>query len=256
MDWIDPVEILHGYGIFLRASAFFFLMPMLSSPVPIMLRTAASVFMAFILVPLTEPAVGLVVPEHLFGLAILSFREIVIGALMGFSVQLMFHLCHLAGQLISMEIGLMQSNLFNPLTRQQETVLSTGFTMLVVVLIFVMDVHHLLLFGFVRSLELMPVGTLISSASVAETIVRSSGNIFIVALQMSAPLIAVNYIVTLSFAILGRAVPNMNVLVLSFGVRIFVGFTVLALVIALVVQFLIGTINDSPEQMLQFLPFR
>jgi flagellar biosynthesis protein FliR len=73
---------------------------------------------------------------------------------------------------------------------------------------------------------------------------------------MAAPLIAVNYIITLSFAILGRAVPGMNILVLSFGVRVFVGLSVLALVFGMIVQFLIGMINDSPEQMLQFLPFR
>jgi flagellar biosynthesis protein FliR len=256
MNWIDPVEVLHGYGIFLRAGAFFFLMPMLASPVPIMVRTAASAFLAVMLVPLTDPAVGLLVPVHVTGLVLLAAREIFIGAIMGYAVQLVFHLCHLAGQMISMEIGLMQSNLFNPLTKQQDTVLSTGMTMLVVVLIFVTNTHHVLLFAFFRSLELMPVGSLITNTGAAETLVRSSGKIFIVGLQMAAPMIAVNYIVTLSFAILGRAVPGMNILVLSFGVRVFVGFTVLALVFALVVQFLIGTINDTPEEMLQFLPFR
>jgi flagellar biosynthesis protein FliR len=155
-----------------------------------------------------------------------------------------------------MEIGLMQSNLFNPLTKQQDTVLSTGLTMLVITLIFSMNVHHLLLYAFVRSLELMPAGSMIQGVGTPDVIVRATGNIFILGLQMAAPLIAVNYIITLSFAILGRAVPGMNILVLSFGVRVFVGLSVLALVFGMIVQFLIGMINDSPEQMLQFLPFR
>ena len=150
----------------------------------------------------------------------------------------------------------MQSNLFNPLTRQQETVLSTGLTMLVVVLIFVTQTHHLLLFAFKRSLELMPIGQVITKTTVVETLVVDSGKIFMIALQMAAPLIAVNYIVTLSFAILGRTVLGMNILILSFGVRIFAGFSALILVFVLIVQFLIGMIHDSPERMLQFLPFR
>jgi flagellar biosynthetic protein FliR len=120
----------------------------------------------------------------------------------------------------------------------------------------VTQTHHLLLFAFKRSLELMPIGQVITKTTVVETLVVDSGKIFMIALQMAAPLIAVNYIVTLSFAILGRAVPGMNILILSFGVRIFAGFSALILVFVLIVQFLIGMIHDSPERMLQFLPFR
>ena len=256
MMLFEPIELYQGYGIFLRAGAFFFLMPFLSSPAPIMVRTAASLFMAFTFMAITEPSAELVVPSHLVEMVVFSVREVLIGALIGFSVQFVFHLCHLAGQMISMEMGLMQSNLFNPLTRQQETVLSTGLTMLVVVFIFVTQTHHLLLFAFKRSLELMPIGQVITKTTVVETLVVDSGKIFMIALQMAAPLIAVNYIVTLSFAILGRAVPGMNILILSFGVRIFAGFSALILVFVLIVQFLIGMIHDSPERMLQFLPFR
>ena len=221
-----------------------------------MVRTAASLFMAISFVAITEPSPTLTIPVHIVEMVIFSLREVLIGALMGFSLQFIFHLCHLAGQMISMEMGLMQSNLFNPLTRQQETVMSTGLSMLVIVLIFVTQTHHLLLFSFKRSLELMPVGQAIIQTTVIETLVVDSGKIFIIALQMAAPLIAVNYIVTLSFAILGRAVPGMNILILSFGVRIFAGFSALILVFVLIVQFLIGMIYDSPERMLQFLPFR
>ena len=159
--------------------------------------------------------------------------------------------------MISMEMGLMQSNLFNPLTRHQETVLSTGLTMLVVVLIFVTQTHHLLLFAFKRSLELMPIGAVIVKTTVVETLVVDSGKIFMIALQMAAPLIAVNYIVTLSFAILGACRTGHEYPYIElFGVRIFAGFSALILVFVLIVQFLIGMIHDSPERMLQFLPFR
>ena len=73
---------------------------------------------------------------------------------------------------------------------------------------------------------------------------------------MAAPIIAVNYIVTLAFAILGRAVPTMNVLILSFGVRIFAGISVLILVFVVMAQLLLSAIYETPERMLQFLPIR
>ena len=77
----------------------------------------------------------------------------------------------------------------------------------------------------------------------------------VLACQEQSKNIAVNFIITLAFAILGRAVPNMNVLLLSFGVRIFVGFSVLIFVFIVMVQFLLGMIEDTPNRMLQFLPF-
>lgn len=248
--------IVHGYAIFLRAGAFLFLLPLVGKPVPVMVRSAASVYLAFLMVPLTEANAAVLLPGGILDLVLLSVRELLIGALMGFAVQLLFHLCHFAGQLISMEVGLMQSNLFNPLTNQQATVMATGLTMLVIVLIFTLEVHYSLIYAFNRSLEIMPAGSPLGGGGVIDPLVADVGKIFILGVQMSAPLIAVNYIVTLSFAVLGRAIPTMNVMMLSFGVRIAVGLIVLVLVFLLLVQILVGMIHDSPERMLQLLPYR
>lgn len=253
---IDPEMLLLGFGIFLRAGALFYLLPFMNRPVPVTVRAALALLVAVLLAPLVEAGAGLHGQLGLWPMVILGIREIFIGFLMGYAVQVIFYVCQVAGRLLSMEIGLMQSNLFNPLMGQQETVLGTGMTMMSIVLIFTLDIHHQILFAFARSLELMPVGFGSLSAGSGELVVRSVGNIFLLAVQMSAPLIAVNYIVTLGFAILGRAVPTVNVLILSFGVRIGVGFAVLILVFVVVAQFLLGLIQGTPERMLQFLPFR
>ncbi|MEX0322937.1 MAG: flagellar biosynthetic protein FliR [Puniceicoccaceae bacterium] len=256
MTLADTGLLLHGYAIFLRAGAFFFMLPIFGRPVPVLVRVAAAVFMAAFLAPLTDMDPSLAMPDHLIGLAGLTLREVFIGFILGYSVQIVFYLCQVAGRLLSMQIGLMQSNLFNPMMGEQSTVLGTGMTMLTMVLVFTLNVHYMILHAFVRSLDLLPAGASFGAGTFAESVVRGIGNIFLLAVQMAAPLIAVNFIVTLSFAILGRAVPNMNVLVLSFGVRIIVGFFVLILIFAVLVQFLLGAINETPERMLQYLPIR
>lgn len=241
------------YGIFLRASAFFFMLPLMGSPVPVLLRAGAALMMGWLLLPFAPmPQGGL--PQGYIDLAIIGMRELFLGFVMGYAVRVVFYLCDIAGRLISMELGLMQSNMFNPLMGQQETVLGTGMSMLAIVFFFALELHHTLLIAFVRSLQLMPVGVGGFNPAVAETVVHGVGKIFLLAVQMAAPFIAVNYIVTLSFAILGRAIPNMNILILSFGVRILAGFIVLILVFIVVVQFLLGEVQTSPERMLQFLP--
>lgn len=251
----DSETIIYGYAIFLRAGAFLFLLPLVGRPVPVMVRTAASLYLAVLTVSLIEPDPNVSMPDDFLELALLSIRELLIGALMGFAFMLLFHLIHFAGKLIMMEVGLMQSALFNPLTRQQDSLMGTGLTMLAIVLIFTLDVHHYLIYAFMRSMEIMPVGRAMGGAMVMDRLVADSGKIFTVGVQMAAPLIAVNYIVTLSFAVLGRAIPTMNVMMLSFGVRIGLGFIALIITLFVLVQILIGMIYDSPERILQLLPF-
>ena len=89
MMLFEPIELYHGYGIFLRAGAFFFLMPFLSSPAPIMVRTAASLFMAFTFMAITEPSPNLAIPTHLVDMVI-SRCEGLIGALLDFLCSLFF----------------------------------------------------------------------------------------------------------------------------------------------------------------------
>lgn len=248
--------LLHGAAIFFRAGPFLLLIPMFGRPVPVMVRTAMAVFLVVFAVPLTEPSPELVMPGHWSGLVLIAMRESFIGFVMGYAVAIIFYVCQVAGQFISMEIGLMQSNLFNPLVNQQESVLGTGMIMMAIVLIFILNIHHLIIYAFIRSLTIAPAGVNSFSGASAEQVVDGIGNIFLVSAQMAAPLVAVNYIVTLAFAILGRAVPSMNVLVLSFGVRIFAGISVLILVFAVLVQLLLSVIYETPERMLQFLPIR
>lgn len=229
---------------------------MFGRPVPVIVRTSVAVFLVIFALPISEPAAELVMPGHWSGIMLIAVRESFIGFMLGFGVSVIFYICQVAGQFISMQIGLMQSNLFNPLINEQETVLGTGMTMVAIVMIFVLDVHHTIIFAFIRSLTIAPAGTASFSGASAEQVVSGIGNIFLISTQMAAPIIAVNYIVTLAFAILGRAVPTMNVLILSFGVRIFAGISVLILVFIVMAQFLLSAIYDTPERMLQFLPIR
>ena len=252
----EPELLLHGAAIFFRAGSFLLIIPFFGRPVPITVRTAMAVFLVIFAVPLTSPAPELVMPGHWSGLVLVAIRESFIGFMMGYGVVVIFYICQVAGQFISMQIGLMQSNLFSPFANEQQSTIGTAMTMMSIVLIFILDIHHLIIYAFIRSLSIAPAGTNAVSGASAEQVVSGIGNIFLISTQMAAPLIAVNYIVTLAFAILGRAVPTMNVLILSFGVRIFAGISVLILIFAVMVQFLLSVIHETPERMLQFLPIR
>ncbi len=214
-----------------------------------------AVFLVITTVFATTPGT-LDIPKHWTELLALAVREGFVGFMMGYAIAFIFYLCQVSGRLISMQVGLMQSNLFNPILAEEETALGTAMTILSIAIIFATEVHHMILLAFVRSFDLIPAGSHAIGPTNATNIIRTIGNIFRLATQMAAPVIAVNFIVTLSFAILGRTVPTMNVLVLSFAVRIVLGLLVLVLVSVVLAQILLEVIEQTPLRMMQFLPTR
>lgn len=242
------------FAVFCRAGAMMMLIPFLNKPTPVLVRIALAFFLAVFAFPIVLDGGSPGAMTHWTGLVLLLLREIVLGLLMGFAIQILFFLCQVAGRLITSEMGLMQSNIFNPMTSQTETVLGTAFSLLAIVLIFVTNIHHFFIHAFLRSFEIAPTGLHGIRAAGVDVVIRETGNIFLVGVQMAAPLIAVNFVILLTFAILGRVVPTLNVFILSFAVRLLVGFFVLGLISIVLVQYLLSEAQGIPERMLQFLP--
>ena len=137
----------------------------------------------------------------------------------------------------------------------QESALGAGLMMLTLVLIFILNIHHEIIYGFLESLRIAPVGSVPSGVGNVEFVMYETGKIFLISLQMAGPIVAVNYIITLSFAFLGKIIPTMNVLILSYSLRLGVGFSILFLVFYLLAQLLLSMASTMPERMLQYLPF-
>ena len=67
---------------------------------------------------------------------------------------------------------------------------------------------------------------------------------------MAAPFIAFNFLVNVSFAVLGKAVPKMNVFMTSFSVRILGGLILLVSCLLLLTSYILDNSRRSVEAML------
>jgi flagellar biosynthesis protein FliR len=114
-----------------------------------------------------------------------------------------------------------------------------------------LDMHHWMLLAFEKTYTYLPIGSAhLSQAFVTDLLGRTSG-IFVVALQLAAPLLAVSFIISLVFAVLGRAVPQMNVFSESFAVRPLVGLSVFGVVLELMSQHIMNYLHRLPEDILK-----
>ena len=141
----------------------------------------------------------------------------------GSVARLVFYSIEFAGQVMATEMGLMMSAQIDPISRTNSTPVGIALFYIGLLLFLFSGSHHLVFAAFLRSFDIAPIGMLKFSHDMAELFVSSTGKIFLVGVQMAAPLMAVNFIVTFTFAVLGKAAPGINVFTESFSVRILAG---------------------------------
>ncbi len=248
----DTASIYTVMLIFCRAGGMLTILPIFSAQtVPVAVRLALALMLGWLVFGLI-PTVG--APPGNFILFVLAIaHEIVVGLLMGMAVRLVFYALEMAGQIMATEIGLIMSSSLDPITQGSSSPVTMALSYLGAVIFFASGAHHAVLFAFVRSFELVPAAAGNFDPHVVDLVVRESGKIFLVAVQMSAPLIAINFLVNFSLAILSRAAPSINAFVLSMPIQIIAGLALLGTGLGLTAHYLLSGLGDAPELMLRFI---
>ena len=236
--------------VFLRVSAFLLVLPFFSSTnFPARLRVALGAFTALMLAPTLPPfPLGKL---GFFDLSGVMLKEVGFGLLLGFVSRMVFYAADMAGNIISTELGLNMGTIFNPMTHQQSQVAGTVLFFLAAVVMLTLDLHHWILVGFQRTYMVLPIGGGHLNEMLFDDVLNHTSRIFIVALQISAPTLAVSFVVTLVFAVLSRAVPQMNVFILSFSFRIIGGLAVFGFTLQLTAQHVLNYLNRLPDDLLR-----
>ena len=235
--------------VFMRISAFLLVLPFFTmANFPVTLRVALGALAALLLAPLLPPFAANRL--DFFSLLGTMFQEVSVGLLLGFLSRLIFLTVELAGGIIGTEMGLNMAAVLDPVSGQSEQVPSTILSYLAALVMLTLNLHHWMLLGFERTYSVLPVGAAHLNAALFEVLVTRTSEVFLVALQISAPVMAVSFVVTVVFALLGRAVPQMNVFGESFGFRIVVGLVVFGFTLQIAAQYVQNYLNRLPNDLL------
>lgn len=243
------LELQSWMYAFVRASGFLLVLPVFSAAsVPVIVRVALAAMIGLLAAPGLGPVP--VIPGFFSSIGRLT-SETFIGLALGFTARLVFGAFEVGGQLISAELGLNMSSVLNPMSTAPTQAPGMMLFLLATVLMFSLDLHHWLLAGFIKSYAVLPIGGAHLHDVMLEHMVKQTGNMFVIAIQMSAPIMAVSFVVTLVFSVLGRAVPQMNVFSESFALRIAAGLVVFALTMPLIAEHMINALRRMPEDVLR-----
>jgi flagellar biosynthetic protein FliR len=206
----------------LRISAFYFAVPMIGArTVPARVRIILALFTTILLVPLLPPApiISILSLEAL----VLVVKEVVIGLAMGFMLQVVLHVFVLAGQFIAMKMGLGFAAMNDPSSGVSVTVLSQFYLLLSTLLLFAMDGHIVIIQMLIDSFFTLPISGPGLSAEHLLGIVSLGSWMFNIGLVISLPLFTALLIVNMSFGVMSRSAPQMNVFTVGFPITLILG---------------------------------
>ena len=249
---IEAGHIIVWVLVFLRTGAFFMGIPLFAGKmIPVKIRTSFGLLLSLLINPLV-PA-DLEIATHFAGAIILALNEVCIGLLLAMVVRMVFFAVELAGHLISYEIGLMASNSVNPLLGKSDSTITTLLYYFSLLLFFINGIHYDVIKAFVLSFEILPIGSFFLSANPTVEFLNEVTHVLVLGTLIAAPFIALNFLINISFAVLGKAVPKMNVFMTSFAIRILSGLVLLVSSILLITSYIVDNSKRSVEVMLNII---
>jgi flagellar biosynthetic protein FliR len=215
-----PAGAILGFVLILtRIGAFFAASPLFSwQAIPIQSKvTIALILAAFFaaITPFPAPAASLNVVEAL----LMITDETFYGLALGLVAYSLLAVIRVAGGIIEQQIGLTMASVMDPFTDEEGQPIGTLIELIFVMLLLQTEGHHLLLQILNRTFEGYQPGMTPTAAALAESVLKSGSAMMMLALQMSAPILATFLLLMVVLAFLARIAPESNILFMSFPLR-------------------------------------
>lgn len=221
--WLDRFHVF--LLVLMRVSALLTVAPIFGHRIFLGRAKVGLAFMvALVLMPLAGP---LAPPEGFWPYAFMMLGEVVMGLVLGFAVLLLFVGIQFAGQLAGLQMGFGIVNVIDPQSSEQVSIIGQFLNILTVLLVLALSGHHMILNGLAGSFEAVPLGGVVLKGQVLDKLILLSGQVFVVAVKISAPIMVALFLVSVAMGILARTVPQMNVFIVGFPVQVAVGLGLL-----------------------------
>ncbi len=172
------------------------------------------------------------------------------GLTFGFVVQLAVAAVQVVGDLIDVVGGFTVTMAMDPLLMVQTSVMGRLHQLLAVTLLFAGDGHLMVVHGLARGMEAMPVARL-DLEDVGRVVTEGMADMFLAAVEVAAPVIAVMLVADVALALLSRAAPALNAFALSFPLKLLLSLLLVGLVVTQVPRMLTDQVETAVVSVLE-----
>lgn len=207
-----------------RVAAVLMTMPVFGTT---LVPTRVRLYFAVAITVVIAPALPPMPPVQALDLSalLLIAEQIIIGALFGLALQLLFQAFVIAGQVVAIQMGLAFASMVDPTNGVNTTVISQFLTMLVTLLFLAMNGHLVVLEILTESFTTLPVG----GGLVVNHFWDMAGRLGWVlgaALLLVLPAITALLVINIAFGVMTRAAPQLNIFSIGFPMTLVLGMAI------------------------------
>jgi len=238
--------VLSGMLVVARISGFFALVPVFGATnIPNRIKLGVALTLSVIMLILHgQTAMQRPIAHDFWQLAAMIGMEFVVGLLLGFAAELMMNALRLAGEMISMQMGLSISGVLDPVAGIQTPVIGQAYVMFAMMLMLILNVHHHLLWALDRTYYWLPLGKVILGHGglmpglLASRFLALTGEMMTMGLLVAAPTMGILFVTEIAIAFVAKVMPQMNVFTVSIPLKCALGMLLIAVSFPNVAQLL------------------
>jgi flagellar biosynthetic protein FliR len=222
MPWLEAfyaMPLIVFTFVLARVSGLVMTAPTFSgSYIPRQVRVFLAVGISLILMPMQWGA-AIDAPRNVPDYALLMAGEMLVGIVLGMGVAILASGLQLAGQIIAQMSGMALADVLNPGSDNELPIFSSMLYMVGLAVFVVIGGHRALIDALMGTFAAVPIGHGGVTGNLGETVSTLMGESFALGLRAAAPAMVALLLATLVLGLIGRTLPQLNILVLGFGIN-------------------------------------
>jgi len=229
--------------LFIRFGAIFMVVPIFShTSIPVTIKAALAFFFTVVFYN-SLPPLTLTISVPSLTLAILG--ELFFGLAVGVVLLLSYHVITFAGGQISFVMGFSLASAIDPQSGVSMPIISQFLSLIGLMVLFSLDMHHWIILYVDQSLHYIPLGGFLMTPKLFHYVIAAGSRMFLVGFMIAFPIIALSWLADVIFGMLMKTMPQFNLLVIGFPIKIALSLAVLIATLGSAVLILKGEMGNA-----------
>ncbi|MFH0886792.1 MAG: flagellar biosynthetic protein FliR [bacterium] len=245
-------DLTIGLFIFARIAGLFAFAPLYNArTIPTWVKAALIFWLTMVLWYVVPTPNNL--PAGAFSFLIGLVIEVAVGAFLGMLCQILFIAVQSAGELADTQMGLSVAAAFDPIFGASVSVVGRLTFYFALTVFIMLNGHHLIIEGLVKSFEILPIGgNIVIHPVTFEMVLDVCATFWITTIKIAAPPVMLIFLSDFAFGIVSRVAPQVNVFMLGFQVKPTLGLLGILFSIGLLTQHIEYLILNIYQEMIKF----
>jgi flagellar biosynthesis protein FliR len=209
----------------LRVSGLMVFAPFFGSvTIPPRIKAVLVIAITAVLYPVYSPHIQVATVSNW---PMLVASETVVGIAMGVATNVVFEAAQMAGQVLSVQMGYSLVNILDPHTQVDSTVVAFFHQSFAMLIFLSLDVHHWILRAVANSFEYLPPGSATLNPVFVRALMHEGAVVLALGIQIAAPVLSATLLADVVLGLMGKASPQMPLMLLGPAVKSMLGVAVL-----------------------------